>query len=764
MIIVTIGLIKARIQNAKLIVGDLMSGSLKPDKIIFCVSKEPYLLDKGIKPNELPRINNPKVEFKYVENFGPLRRISPIVEEYYDRPETKIIIFDDDRKPAKDTLEKLVAYSDKHPNVAAAAAGNVWGGDKDKYAKLGVIYDHRHGHIDGIVLGWSPRLKQPIEVQVANPGVGLLVKPKFFSEDFFKWKEYYDDSYWGISKTDQTFINYSMAKNGIKRMVIPLNYVREHNDYGVGLVHNGEYLAYKIRQINHWHKIMRENKSNIRVRIVPVNDGWALQKIGKYLIDGIPYATDKDDGKPYDLTYFMHFSFVKPCKSKKVGAYFTHRVNDSFEKKAKEVDFAVCMNERYKKFIENITDTHVIYQPTHLQRFIPKLVLGFSGILRSGRKGNKLLDMVSKLPFVELRMTLGKIGAKAMKIWYRNLDYVLITSTIEGGPLCLTEGLASGKEIITSDVGIVDQFKDSPYVHIYDVNKPETLIVLLKKLYQKKLDISKTVEKYSIENFVDKHKKLFEKLLQKPKPKQQKKKPGFKISYAYYMKDIIQQRGLKFVEESFQSIKDQSDDIMVIDYDMKDKWKLKALCKEYGFRYFNIPKDDRYFFHLAKMINKSIIEAKHPFFARLTPDIVYPSNMTEYVENFYKEHDKNKEILHMRMVRDRVLEEKERRDKNSGDTGDMYFYYRPHLLKMRGVDERGTYYNKQHGYNQAIIHTVLGIKSHLCKDITLIHRDHEYDHTGRWKTPKPKFEYQKRIQLLKADLENEIKNVVNSYW
>jgi len=59
MIVVTIGLIKARIQNAELIVKDLMSGSLKPDKIIFCVSKEPYLLDKGIKPNELPRINNP---------------------------------------------------------------------------------------------------------------------------------------------------------------------------------------------------------------------------------------------------------------------------------------------------------------------------------------------------------------------------------------------------------------------------------------------------------------------------------------------------------------------------------------------------------------------------------------------------------------------------------------------------------------------------------------------------------------------------------
>ena len=513
MIVVSIGLIKARILNAELMVKDLMSGSLKPDKIIFCVSKEPYLLDKGIQPNELPKINNPKVEFKYVENFGPLRRISPIVEEYYDRPDTKIIIFDDDRKPAIDTLQKLVAFSNKYPNIAVAAAGNVWGGNKQEYINNGVIYEHRHKHINGIVLGWA--IKKHIEVHVANPGVGLLVKPKFFSKDFFKWKEYYDDEYYGISMTDQTFINYSMAKNGIRRFVIPLNYVSEYNSYGVGLVHINKCLDYKIKQLKLWKDTILSNKPiGIRVRIVPLKDGWILDKIGEYLINGIDYAVvDLDFNKPYDLTYFMHYSMVRPCNSKIVGAYFTHRANKQFEEKAKEVNFAVCMNERYKKVIENITDNYVIYQPTDLEKFKPKLVLGFSGILNSGRKGKDLLDMVTKLPFVDLKMTLGKGLEKNMNKFYNSLDYILITSTIEGGPMSLTEGLACGKEIITSDVGMVDQFKDCKYVHIYDRNKPETLTNLLKELYQKKLEIRKTVEKYSIKNFVDEHKKLFEKLV-----------------------------------------------------------------------------------------------------------------------------------------------------------------------------------------------------------------------------------------------------------
>lgn len=252
------------------------------------------------------------------------------------------------------------------------------------------------------------------------------------------------------------------------------------------------------------------------VRIVPLEDGWILDKLGKYLIKGIDYAVvDLDFNKPYDLTYFIHYSMVKPCNSKIVGAYFTHKASKSFELKAREVDFAICMNKRYKKVIENITDSYVIYQPTDLERFKPKLVLGFSGILSSGRKGKDLLDKVANLPFIDLKVTLGKRLDKDMNKFYNSLDYILITSTVEGGPLPLTEGLACGKEIITSDVGMVDQFKHCKYVHIYDRNKPEDLFNLLKELYQKKLGIRKTVEKYSIENFVNQHKKLFEKLINK---------------------------------------------------------------------------------------------------------------------------------------------------------------------------------------------------------------------------------------------------------
>ena len=256
--------------------------------------------------------------------------------------------------------------------------------------------------------------------------------------------------------------------------------------------------------------------NRLRVRIYFDIDHWILQKIGECLVKGIDYATGpEDDGKPYDLTYFIHYLTYKPSNTKIVGGFFTHKRDNTFIQIAKKMDFAVCMNQRNKKILSPyIKEIHVIYQPTDLEKFKPKLVLGFiASTTGGGRKAGDLLNEISKLPFITIKKTLGKIKEEDMNDFYNSLDYIIITSTIEGGPMCLTEGLACGKEIITTDVGMVDQFKDSPYVHIYDRNKPEELIILLKKLYKKKLDIRKTVEKYSRENFIDEHKKLFERLI-----------------------------------------------------------------------------------------------------------------------------------------------------------------------------------------------------------------------------------------------------------
>lgn len=260
-------------------------------------------------------------------------------------------------------------------------------------------------------------------------------------------------------------------------------------------------------------------KNNIKVQIVYPIDGWILQKFGEYLVNGIDFATgspwESNDKIKWDLTYFMNYRLYKSCNSLIIGGYFTHEENKHFKEIARKVDFTVCMCERYKEVLDTIrNNNYVIYQPTDLERLKPFLKLGYSGILeRSERKGKDLLKIVSKLQFVKLKITNGKLKEDQMVDFYNSLDYILITSKIEGGPMSLTEGLACGREIITSDVGMVPELKDCKYIHIYDRKNPQNLINLLEDLYKKKLEIRKNVEHFSIDTFVNNHRELFLKMI-----------------------------------------------------------------------------------------------------------------------------------------------------------------------------------------------------------------------------------------------------------
>jgi len=248
MIITSTALIKSRINNTKKIVNDLMAGSLKPDKIYFFISEEPFNLDEGIKPDEIPLIDNPKVEFIYTKNIGSLRKIIPIVKMYWTRPNTRIIVCDDDRKIKPDIIKKLIDYSQHldHRFHACATAGNVFKGSKESYKKKGVIYETKNKFLThGIVLGWA--IKEPIQVDLLASGMQMLIKPKFFpKEDIFNFEKYIEE--YGINYSDENFFSYLLSKNGINRFVIPINSCPTQYPVKKTLFGSEEVLKYKIKQ------------------------------------------------------------------------------------------------------------------------------------------------------------------------------------------------------------------------------------------------------------------------------------------------------------------------------------------------------------------------------------------------------------------------------------------------------------------------------------------------------------------------------------
>ena len=184
------------------------------------------------------------------------------------------------------------------------------------------------------------------------------------------------------------------------------------------------------------------------------------------------------------------------------------------------------------------------------------------------------------------------------------------------------------------------------------------------------------------------------------------------------MYNIIKQNGEKWVRESFDSIKGQSDDIMVVDYSSDDN--IEEIVKEYGFRFFRIDKTNGLPYHDAKIWNKAIYESKYDIFTMLNPDSIWDKNLTNYILKWYKKHDYKKYFLTVRLL--------QMKDENVIDKhGLLWVYYKPFLLKVRGMDER-TYIGEgpdrgTHRYSIRIMLEIFNLKkSHISSNST--HRYH----------------------------------------
>lgn len=232
MIVTSTALIKSRIGNAQTIVDGLMKGSLIPNKIFFFISEEPYMIDEGIKPDEIPVINNPRVEFIYTKNIGSIRKIIPIVKMYWSRKNTRIIICDDDRAIKPDIIKKLVDYSQdiKHRFHACATAGNIF--------TIGVRRRE-------IILGWT--LQKPKQVDLLNSGMMMLIKPKFYEkDDILHWEQYIKEL--GVNQSEENFLSYLLAKKGIPRFVVPISECPTQLPVKGELYHSKEVQTYKKKQ------------------------------------------------------------------------------------------------------------------------------------------------------------------------------------------------------------------------------------------------------------------------------------------------------------------------------------------------------------------------------------------------------------------------------------------------------------------------------------------------------------------------------------
>lgn len=233
-------------------------------------------------------------------------------------------------------------------------------------------------------------------------------------------------------------------------------------------------------------------KDNYVLNIVTnMGEGWIIPKYAKLLRDKYPsnvtinstiqssadvnlllpyyndnprkYKTNNRESKTKIISYFTHYEEHKD---------FQHR-RDQWMAAMNHSDLCLTMSAKYAQLIldnakHQFGKVYVVHLPVlteQVGKLTPKKkVIGISTRhYPSDRKGAHLIKALKANEwfnkYFELKETTGNIKPEDMNKWYHSLDYYLVTSTVEGGPMGLIEArLANVPVIAPSDVGFCMEY------------------------------------------------------------------------------------------------------------------------------------------------------------------------------------------------------------------------------------------------------------------------------------------------------------------
>jgi hypothetical protein len=276
------------------------------------------------------------------------------------------------------------------------------------------------------------------------------------------------------------------------------------------------------------------------VQIVGPTDGWILERLARRLAAKLPYAGFapwRPSPRPGGgLAYYVNYAlFGHPTGLVDVG-FFTHRDDaHGFLDRARGLSHCVCMARQYAEWLRGQGVTAVTHIPMGFDyyRYAPRLVLGVAGRLEHPRKGRALVELVRRLPFVDVLTTEGGVPEEGLRDWYQRLDYVLIPSTVEGGPMSLLEGLAMGKPVIAPEgVGLLPELGPTTWVHRYPPGDAAALVRVVTERYEAKRVGAELVRGRTWDEWAAAHDSLFRRLLGERGVAVPNPAPGFRFGLA----------------------------------------------------------------------------------------------------------------------------------------------------------------------------------------------------------------------------------------
>jgi glycosyltransferase involved in cell wall biosynthesis len=277
-------------------------------------------------------------------------------------------------------------------------------------------------------------------------------------------------------------------------------------------------------------KTNRQEMAELSVHIVISDSGWILERLAKEITNRLPYVTC---GSEPDATACIQYYITYGCRKARVSpielALFTHREEDAtaaarFDVAAQEVDHAIAMSSATHRLINalEVSQSSCIMPGVDMDSFRPKLKIAVVGrTYHTGRKGEALVRAVMDIPDIEWHFTgqgwpgLAEHVADAdLPEFYRSMDYILVPALNEGGPMSVLEALASGVEVIASDVGWVSDFPHIPF----ERGDAASLRTVLMRLRDKRMQLRASVEHVTWDRWASEHDSVFRTLFEKMAP------------------------------------------------------------------------------------------------------------------------------------------------------------------------------------------------------------------------------------------------------
>ncbi len=262
--------------------------------------------------------------------------------------------------------------------------------------------------------------------------------------------------------------------------------------------------------------------------------GWILEKIASEIqaeaiknwpsLEVVILDSPTDTA---DLTYFLPESSFKKLSNSISVTHLAHLEDDRgakahFEMAAKSSDACITGSRKYEEILRQlgVLEVKQIHYGVDLEVFSPRVKIGVVGrTYDTGRKGEDLLSSLMDIEALELKFTGSNwplpgvyYSPGELAGFYRDIDYLLIPSKIEGGPVPMLEALASGCKVIApTDIGFVEDFPHIPF----EVGNSKSLRDVVLGLIEEKNQLRDSVMMKSWSESSRLHLEFFQELLHK---------------------------------------------------------------------------------------------------------------------------------------------------------------------------------------------------------------------------------------------------------